>query len=262
VIYRAQQPTLNPSLGRQIPTWDMQETRELVRRRFAADQFELARQSLGSSVDRREYARYHYFAAKDLVANAIAPLHAEKRLFVAMLGAEEDDAQRKYNETIVAIGAHATACIQSLHAIADIFSHALYYSLGLNLESGGMQERSVKAQTVFERLALESCYSTLADGLKDLTSHEHHAYLGALANQSKHRSLVKPNLWIDMTAEDEPYQFKFQDFAYGGRMHPGVEMLPFLEAVFNRISKIVVDTGVKLNVVLRAKSTKSAQSKE
>jgi hypothetical protein len=237
-----------------MPSWDMQETRELVRRRFDADQFELARQSLGSSIDRREYARYHFYETKGLVESAIAPLHADRRLFVAMLGAEEDEAQRKYDETIVAVGAHATACVQSLHAVADVFSHALYYSLGLNLESGAMAERKVSAQTVLNRLASESCYSTLAGGLKELTAHEHHAYLGALANQSKHRSLVKPTLWIDMQAEDEPYQFKFQDFAYGGKVHYGVDMLPFLEATFNRISHIVVDTGEKLNVVLRAKS--------
>ncbi len=117
-----------------------------------------------------------------------------------------------------------------------------------------MEERKVSAQTVLSRLTSENSYSNLADGLKELTSHEHHAYLGALANQSKHRSLVKPTLWIDMQAEDEPYQFKFQDFVYGRQLRRGVEMLPYLEVTFNRISQIIVDTGSELNAVLRAKS--------
>ncbi len=127
--------------------WDLNETRQLIRTRYGLDQLELARQSIGSIVDRREFARFHYHEAVDLLASDIDELFKSNELFPAMLGAR-DEHRDKYQECLFKIGAHVTACVQSMHAIADILAHALFYSLGCNLRPDALKERDINAARV------------------------------------------------------------------------------------------------------------------
>jgi len=234
-----------------MSSWDLQEARSLLRQRFGQEQFNLATHSLGSTVDRREYARFHYHEAKDIIDTRLGTLQ-EQQLFLVMLGGGTDDEQNEYEDSLVQLGAHVVACVQSLHAIADTFAHAIYFSLGYNLHADALDEHKVTANSVKKKL--HSAHVRLAEGLGELISHPNAKYLRALANQSKHRSLVvKPGLWLDMTGlAAEPFTLKFQDFRYEDEFHARREIRPFLESSFNQISRIVVDTGAELNVALRA----------
>lgn len=172
-----------------------------------------------------------------------------------MLGGETDDEQFEFEDSLAKVSAHVLACVQSLHAIADIFAHAIYYSLGYNLRPDALPERRVAAHSVRDKLRLTAAHQSLADDLNGLISNEHSEYLGALANQSKHRSLVKPTLWLDMTeVGPEPFTLQFQDFVYDGTFYERREIRPFLASAFNHISRTVVDTGIELNATLRVKS--------
>ena len=236
-----------------MDTLNLQDTRNFVRHRFGVEQVELAGLSLGSTIDRLEYARFHYHEVRELIETRIEPLQKSQRLFIAMMGAERNERQRRYDETRAHIGAHVVACIQSLHAISDILAHAIYYSLGLNLQVNTLSERQIAAHMVTEKLLANPNYLSLADSLKKLSCHEHSEYLVALANQSKHRSLVKPTLWLHMAQEaTKPLSLQFQDFSCRGKLYERREILPFLESTFNQVSKIVTDSIVELNAVLRA----------
>lgn len=236
-----------------MDTWSLHDTRNFVRHRFGVEQVELATQSLGSTIDRLEYARFHYHEVRELIETRIKPLQKSQRLLIAMMGAEHNEQQRRYDEARANVGAHVVACIQSLHAISDILAHAVYYSLGLNLQVDALSELQIAAGTVTVKLKANPNYLSLATSLEKLSSHEHSEYLKALTNQSKHRSLVKSVLWLDMTQEaTKPMSLQFEDFSRGGKPYERREILPFLEGTFNQVSKIVIDTGVELNVVLRA----------
>ncbi|MCY0915214.1 hypothetical protein [Massilia antarctica] len=83
-------------------------------------------------------------------------------------------------------------------------------------------------------------------------------YLAALSNHSKHRSTVKNLVSLDMMGTDpEPIRLNFESFNYGNKEFDQHEVLPLLEAEFNRISKIVVDSGIELHRILQAKFSSS-----
>jgi len=239
-----------------MTTWNMQETRHLVLRHYGKCQFELACKSLGSAIDRLAYAEFHYQEAQTLIERGISNFQDNRRLFVAMLGGAADEQQSAYDTTIASIGAHIIACVQSLHAIGDIFAHAIYFSLALNLTPDAIRERDVSIYSVCCKLKGNPDYDSLGKGLETIVAHEDSAYLRALVNLSKHRSLVKPMLWVDMTGKSEDsFQFKFPSFVHNKAPYPEREMLPFLQSELKRISEIVIDTGAELNAVLRAQST-------
>ena len=62
-----------------------------------------------------------------------------------MLGGGTDDEQNEYENSRVQLGAHVVACVQSLHAIADTFAHAIYFSLAYNLHADALDEHKVTA---------------------------------------------------------------------------------------------------------------------
>ena len=163
-----------------MSSWDLQEARSLSRQRFGQEQFNLATHSLGSTVDRREYARFHYHEAKDIIDTRLGTLQQEQRLFLVMLGGGTDDEQNEYENSRVQLGAHVVACVQSLHAIADTFAHAIYFSLAYNLHADALDEHKVTANSVKKKL--HPAHVRLAGGLGELISHPNAKYLRALAN--------------------------------------------------------------------------------
>ncbi|TDF62227.1 hypothetical protein [Cupriavidus sp. L7L] len=235
-----------------MPTWDLEETRNLVRHQFGnGDQLDRSRECLGSVIDRCEHARFHYHEVRGILTNKLTCSPGESKL-IALFGGKSREEQREFDSAVGNVSAHVVACVQSLHAIADIFAHAIYYSLGINLSSHPLNERKVGMRSVMERLQSVPSYRSLGETFGLLSTHEHQEYLNALANHSKHRSLVKPGLWLDMTSSaSENFSLKFQRFEYEGIRYEEREVERFLEVAFNRISKIIVDTGNELNEVLR-----------
>ena len=92
-----------------MTVWDLEEARALVRTRYGREQFELARQSMGSTIDRREYARYHYHEAMRLLDERVGKLYSSASLVDIMLGCDDEDEQDEFHQCISEIGAHVTA---------------------------------------------------------------------------------------------------------------------------------------------------------
>lgn len=235
-------------------TWDLEEARALILRRFGKAQLELARQSLGSTIDRQDFAHYHYHEASNFLDAYIAKISSSPNgALRSIFGAADEEEECDFNVRIAKIGAHVTACVQSMHAIADIFAHGVYYALGYNLQSSPLPERGINIRSVTTKLNESFTHKDLGIALAKLSSGDDFKYLSALANHSKHRSLVKPALWHDMTGTAEvPHTLQFQDFVYDGISYPRREIRPFLEAEYNRQALLIVQTGQHLNAALRA----------
>jgi hypothetical protein len=232
-------------------TWHLSETRALIWRHFGRDQLALARPCLKSVVDRQHFARYHYQEASALLASFAEAHLSDKPLLYAVFGPEAE-ASSAFETLMVKLGAHTIACVQSVHSIPDILAHVFYYSLGLNFKNP-MPERAISAVSVSKLLTPQPQFAELGHALQSLTANGQAPHLAALANHSKHRSIVQPLLNEDATGgRVERHELRFASFAYGSVTYPEVPLRELLEPEYERSSRITITSGEKLNHVLSA----------
>jgi hypothetical protein len=223
-----------------------------MRANLSAADYEAARASLSSALDRQEYARFHYHEVKDRWGRLLQVASAPNGVWDIVLGGSVSSGIENENESLLhAIGAHVVACVQSLHAVPDILAHGVYFSLGL-ARSVRLKERAINAAKVQAELAEFVPTHRLSILLNELLTTGEFDQLSALSSHGKHRSIIKSSISADMTgADSEPIRLNFGDFAYDGQHYAKCEVLPFLEREFDRISKITLDTGIELHGVLK-----------
>ncbi|MBC3436798.1 hypothetical protein N5E96_20410 [Pseudomonas mosselii] len=228
-----------------MDTWKLNDLRELVELRFGRDQKEALAPSLDSVVQRGAFAKYHYLEAKRLLSEATVA-HAEPgKIMALILGA--DDASVAFSQARFRAAAHVTACVQSMHAMADILSHSVYFGLGLNLDaSTRLEPHRIDMKNVLKKVSIEHVRQLLAV----LTGHEDYQYLSALNNHSKHRSIVTTPYTLDLTEEHKPSGLKFAAFEYGGERFEARWAMPTLDAEYSRQSRLIVGIGQALNASL------------
>lgn len=139
------------------------------------DQVDLFRFSLMSLRDRIDYAEYHFDEAKRLMLP-----------YTAGEGPKPSDDFRPFRTALTQTAAHVLACLQSLHACADICAHVVYFGLGSNLDPKPIKEHRVSASTILERIPVHP----VSGALRALIEHSEFAYLDAVVNRSKHRTVI------------------------------------------------------------------------
>lgn len=230
--------------------WDIEETRRLIRQLFGDDQLELAKPCLRSVVDRQTYARVHFHDAKAKIDSYTQTALQDASLFEVTFG--DSETWIEFNIFLREVGAHLTACVQSIHAVPDILAHAIYYSLGLNQAPSALKARDICAGSVLKLLRREQQFNTITALLDSLVSAKTFAHLAALTNQVKHRSIVFPSLNEDLTGTREKrHMVAFPAFSFDDDKFPQVFADEFLAVEYERSSRCVVDTGIELNAVLQ-----------
>lgn len=231
-------------------SWSVEETREHIRRLFGNDQLELAKPCLRSVDDRQTYARIHFQDAKAKIDSYIQSALQDASLFDVTFG--DSEAWIEFNIFIREVGAHLTACVQSIHAVPDILAHAIYYSLGLNQVAGALKARDICASSVLRLLRRNPQLNAITSLLESFVSTETFAHLAALNNHAKHRSIVFPALNEDLTGtRDKRHMVVFPEFVYDDTPFPQVFADDFLAVEYERSSRCVVDLGIELNAVLQ-----------
>lgn len=239
-----------------MSTWNVEETRKLVLKLYGKRQFDFARSSLRSVIDRQHYARYHYHEAKDLLEVFLRTRLQSASLWEVIFADQEDEIVDNFQVFITKIGAHVTACVQSMHAVGDILGHAIYYSLALNLLPGALEARKITANSVLNALGKSDEFSEIYVLFKQLCTEGSFPQLAALVNHSKHRSIVLPALNEDQTGlAPQRHTLKLSDFEYEGGSYPSIGIKDFLEPEYNRCSILVIKLGNCLNAVLRARAS-------
>lgn len=234
--------------------WEIEETRQHVRRLFGKDQLELAKPCLNSVVDRQTYARIHYQDAKAKVDFYTQTVLQEASLIDVALGDQE--ATGEFNIFIREVGAHLTACVQSIHALPDILAHVIYYCLGLNRTGGALKDRDICAGSILKLLKRESHLDPIAALLESLVSAETFVHLAALTNQAKHRSIVFPSMNEDLTGlRQRRHIVVFPAFVHDENLYPQVFADDFLAVEYERSSQCVVQTGIELNALLQRRTS-------
>lgn len=230
--------------------WDLSETRDLVLRLHGKSQLERARPALRSVADRLIYARIHIQALEAAIKTYLSPERRKQEIF-EIIFTDSTDAWDDFNQFLREIGAHATAGIQSLHAIGDLLSHAIYYSCAMDVENP-INERGISVDAIFKLLrgkanAVNLCKLHATFGAKGDFIH-----LAALSNRAKHSSLVLPSLIEDRARlGPERLAVLMQAFVHDGAEFPAVNVLEFLISQFEAVGRRANEVGNELNDLLR-----------
>jgi len=224
--------------------WDLNQLRNDVQALYGVEQRDQVAPALNSIVDRQAFARFHYQEAIRLITELLNDRDKESILFDLVFGADRN-AHHEFSNCRKFAEAHITACVQSLHSVSDIMAHAIYYSLGLNLDAATKCSPNRISLHVVKSLLPDSETSAL---IKELCGHAEYRYLADMANHSKHRSVVQTPYSVDATGEDvQPHGLKFAAFTYDNRTYPARWVTPVLEAEYNRQSSLVTQIGESLN---------------
>jgi len=231
--------------------WNLDETRQQIARLFGRDQLILAKDSLRSIDDRQIYAWVHYQDALQLI-DAYIDENLKNTTLIEAIHFGEESGSTDFNLFIRKVGAYFIACVQSIHTLPDILAHAIYFSLAINLTAKPIRERSITASSVAKRLSEIPDAEAVGLLLTELATGGAFPHLSALANHSKHRSIIFPSMSEDWTGlRPERHLVMFSAFECDGNSFMQVSAKELLVAESARCSRLVSQAGHALNAVLR-----------
>lgn len=232
-----------------MPKWDLNQLRAAVESRHGRSQRKAISPSVDSIEQRRNFASYHYHESLRVMKEATSAHDGDLAIMLLIMGADED-ASSEFRWASFQAAAHVTACVQSMHSVADILAHTLYYAYGMNLDQGKtLDAHRIGIRTVSQRLP----EGTVKEQLKKLVEHESFVYLSALTNHSKHRSIVTTPYSLDLTGEAaSSHGLKFSAFEYDGENFTERWVRPTLEAEYTRQARLIISLGQALNASLIA----------
>ena len=237
-----------------MSSWNISVTLERINRLFGKQQKELARPCLRSVIERREFARYHFHEANDLFVK-FAQLHLTDATLLEVMWSQSEEKRSAFQECIAEVGANVVACIHNMHACTDTLAHAIYLSLGMNLDTKPLSESAISSDSVLKLLASEAEFSEVHRLFRHLVGNAQYKHLAALSNHSKHRSIIRPSLSEDWTGTaPEPHTLKLPSFVHKQKTYPEVDARAFIRAEFDRSSVLFIETGNALNEVLLARA--------
>jgi hypothetical protein len=232
--------------------WDLNETYLLVKRLFGRDQEVLARESARSVTDRQAFSSYH-FAETVRLSRAFERNHMVGTTTILEIHLEgANKKEQAFQGYMIKAGAHSLAAVQSLHAIPDIFAHALYFSTGQNLGPNALPEPNISLPSVAICIKKDAKFSTLSSPLQSIQSGRGWSHLAAVANMSKHRSVVRASYSEDLTGmRTNLRELQVSGFKRNGKLYPNIGVRELLEPEYERIMKAVISIGNELNCCLR-----------
>jgi hypothetical protein len=245
--------------GDQKQSWDLSRTNKLVEKVFGREQHVIVQPCLRSIVDRQNFAQYHYAETNHLLKD-FEQRYLQDRYLLEVIHGLDEAASLDFERLMIKAGAHVTACIQAMHAIPDILASGVYLALGLNLEQDALPDRKVNITTVTQRVKRERDCCDLAALLKEVSSGATYEHIAAVSNLSKHRTVIRASLSMDMTGTREKlHEFHITSFtkptASAVKNYPSVPLSDLFEDEYLRVGRLVIRVGSKLDEVLKLRST-------
>jgi len=227
-------------LSRMKP-WSIADTRRLVEARFGRAHLDRAAPSLNSLTERLHYARYHYQEIQRLLGS-FTELHLATKPLLFVIHGGDEASREEFEVLMIEVGSHSTACVQSIHAISDIMAHAVYHGLGHSLDVSPLPDRDISAASVLNRLRHVPAHAAIAEVMSRMCRDSCYKNVAALANKSKHQSIVKPVLNEDFTgSRAQRHEFRFSAFQYGGMDFPEATLASVLDPAYELASRTIVD---------------------
>lgn len=239
----------------QMQPWDLHHTYGLVERAFGRDQVALVKPCLQSVVDRQNFASYHFQETRRLLKSFKRKHLADKNLFLALHGSNNPPARIPFEVLMIKAGAHATACVQAIHAISDILASGVYFASGLNLSAQPLSDRDISTDSVTTLVKRTPSLANLADPVSRISTGPQYEHLAALSNLSKHRTIIRTTLSEDWTGKrKELHEFRLPAFSRptksGQKHYPEVSFASLTEAEYMRLGLLVIEIGHEINAAL------------
>ena len=111
--------------------WDISETLALVQKQFGTEIHDAARAAIYSADQRLRFAHYHFHEMKRLL-NSFTEDRLIGRNMWEFPWSPRDSERFEYFKLMDQVAANAVACVQSVHAMDDLLSNGVFYSLNLN----------------------------------------------------------------------------------------------------------------------------------
>jgi hypothetical protein len=244
-----------------VERWDLEQTYRLVEAAFGTAQQRLARESMRSVLDRRAFASYHYIEAVRLT-RAFERKYLEGSLLIDLYGQDGDRKRNAFEKYILKAGAHATAAVQSIHAVPDILAHAIYFASGQNLRPEPPEDKDISLPFVARHLKSDPRFQSLAPLLAKAQSGSSWKHVAALSNLSKHRTLVRAALSEDWSGTRKNLrELQFKSCEYHGKPYPTISLQALMEPEHHRLSIAILALGHELNACLH-RDAAQAQHKQ
>lgn len=231
--------------------WDLNETYALVKAVYGAEQQMLVKESTQSVVKRQQFARYHYREALRL-SKDFERKHLQDGMLIDIYRPKCEKKLLAFEVYIIKAGAHITAAIQSIHSIPDILAHAVFFATGHYIESHAGSERKLALPVVVRTLKKDEVFHSITSTLAAAQSGSQWCHLAALANVSKHRTVIRTALNEDWTGKRVRLrEIHLSAFEREGKYYPPVSAHSLLEQEYLRLTEIVLSVGHELNSCLR-----------
>lgn len=179
--------------------------------------------------------RYHFFTAKDSLADFFDPKEAAKNEQIRrVLGVAND--QEEFQTAKIVNEANTIAAIYTVRSLYDLFAQLVR---GLFLEDT-LSESACNIHRVRKHLS----ESGLKSAIENVLDSDGFKYIDAFANVSKHRSLIKYGSRVDLV--NERSGVKFSAFEYREQQFPELWSDEILEKILKTKNDIVT-AGIALN---------------
>jgi len=231
-------------------TWNIVETLQLVELRHGEALSQLAASSLHSAHQRVRFAHVHYHTVKDLLAEFAR--QAPEGAVLGLAWARDDETREEYFHLRDKMSANAFACVQSIHAVADLLTHGAFFALRLERHGKPLKTSQIDAKRTLERLDLVPAFATTASMIRRILDDAAFRHVDALSNQAKHRSVVPIGLNEDATGTREPrFELRFSAFRRDGEVFAEAEVGTLLSRAYDSVSHGLVDVGNELTRLLK-----------
>ncbi len=235
------------------PRWDLGEVRNLAER--LAGRGATVGPSAQSTWFRMEYARHHLHESDRLLSRYVDEHIARHGILIAARNGSDREAREAFEVLMIEAGAEILACVQGIHAVADLMANTVYHALEMDKRPDALKPWRIHHDRVLHRLSnTPDVQASLIKPFGALGSGGSFDHINALANSGKHISIIRPSLSEDWTGtRPVRHGFKLPPFDYHGAPFGEVYVNDLLEAEFDRCNRALVDAGVALNALLRAR---------
>ena len=242
--------------------WNIEKTHALVSQLYGRDQEMLVRECTRFVNDRKSFCSYHFSEAMRLSRDFERRHFAESKTLLEIHLTGNDKKQTAFQRYITKAGAHATAAVQSLHAIPDIFAHAIYFCAGQNLKPDALDEERIRPPTVATCIKKDPQFADLSAPLSSLQSGAAWAHLAAVSNISKHRSVVRAMYNEDCTGtRTNKREIQIMTFERRNKRYPATSLQDLLEPEYDRLLTAIVTIGHELNASLQRLADEAAAAR-
>ncbi len=219
--------------------WQISRARDLVEAKFGRQQRDKASACINSVNQRVDYAEFHYHAIDDELTQFSTRLGDCTLLEVDL------------NEFMVRVGAHAVACVQSIHALEDLLAAMVYQCLNLGTIGTALDEHKLSLKETLARLAQQPNFAKVKTLLESLNLNPSFGHIAALSNKAKHSAIVPTSISQDLSGRRaDALVLYFSEFERRGKVYPQVSVNHALAPAFDLVSEARVDIGNELTALL------------